>query len=650
MHSPVDTLLPYRADVDGLRALAVVAVILFHAGVPGLHGGYVGVDVFFVISGYLITGWLMKRGTGSWQQVLREFYVRRGRRILPAFIVVLAATTLAAVCLLQPAHLEIFGRFLASGAVMLANVGARFNGNYFGWTASDMPLLHLWSIAVEEQFYLLYPLAFLALARWLPAARGRVLLAGALASFALCLWAVRTHPVANYFFLPTRAWELFTGALVAHGLWPRVKSRLPRELVAGVALAAIVASVTFFTPLFPYPSWPTLVPCLATAALLGAGAEGSAVTRLLALRPLVFTGLISYSLYLWHMPVLGLYRYFNIFALRPAELVGLLVIIYLLSVATWRWIEVPFRRGRWLPGDGRFWLSAATASTVLCVAGVALVTNNSYARRVAEVADKAPRRVPDLRDFPARCIAEDFSNIRHGELCSFGPSAGTPVLIWGDSHSWALAPLYRRISKERALRIYIAQVPRCPPLFGAVEDGRCEEFNRAMLGAVNVLGPRLVVLNARWGNPDLKLAESSELSIAGGDSLFSRGMQETLKRVAAPGRSICVVKAVPAVGYAAEYALEMARRRGIDTSFLSLTRQAAYAQDSDRDADIDELARRGLIRTVDPKRALCAGARCRYLNDAGLSLYRDDNHVSVVGADLLHDEVARCFDVVGTAP
>jgi peptidoglycan/LPS O-acetylase OafA/YrhL len=643
VRSPVETVLPYRADVDGLRALAVVAVILFHAGIPGVHGGYVGVDIFFVISGYLITGWLLKRDTGSWPAVLREFYIRRGRRILPAFLFMLAVTTAIAAWLLQPAHLEIFGRFLATGAVMLANVGARFNGNYFGWTASDMPLLHLWSIAVEEQFYLFYPLVFLALTRWFPATRDRILLAAAAASFALCLWSVKFHPVANYFFLPTRAWELLMGALVALGLWPRARARWPRELIALAALAAILASAIFYTPQFAYPSWPTLIPCVATAVLISSGADGSLVTRLLSLRPLVFTGLLSYSLYLWHMPVLGLYRYFNIFALRPLELGALLVAIYLLAAFTWRWVELPFRRRQRLPDDARFWLTAAAASATLCVVGTVLVVDNSYARRLAEMADAAPRRDADLRDFPARCIAEDFANIRRGDLCSFGPTAGTPVLVWGDSHSWALAPLYRRLATERNLRIYIAQVPRCPPLLDVVADPRCEQFNRAMLAAVDVLAPRRVVLNARWGNPDLHFTPAPAQA-GDTESPFSRGLRQTLRHIDAPGRAVCVVKAVPAVGFAAEYALEMARRRGIDTDFLSLTRQAAYAQDSRQDADIDLLARTGSIRAVDPKNVLCAGPRCRYLSDDGISLYRDDNHVSAAGAVLLHDEVARCFD------
>ena len=643
-----DTAFPYRPDIDGMRAIAVIAVLLFHSGVPGFSGGYVGVDVFFVISGYLITGWLVTRAHLPLRDLLGEFYARRGRRILPAFLFVLGVTTAVAVWLLQPAHLEIFGRLLAHSAVMLANFGARFNGNYFGWTASNMPLLHVWSIAVEEQFYLLYPLAFVAIQRRWPESRRGLLAFGAAVSFALCLWMARTHPVSNYYMLPTRAWELLVGALVALGAWPLVTHRVARELVAVAALTVIVACACLFTTRLEYPAWPTLAPTLATAALVSVGTDGSIVTRLLCWRPLVFTGLISYSLYLWHMPVLGLFRYYQIFALRPAELAALCALIYLLSVATWWWIELPFRRRRWMPRDRWFWAAAAGASAVLLAAGLKLMTDNAYARRLAEAQDAAPRRDLGRDLFPARCIAGDFDNIRRGDLCSFGPSSGAVAraVVWGDSHSWALAPAYRRIANRERIQIFIAQIPSCAPLIGAVSEAvwRCNEFNLAMVSAVKSIHPDLIVLNARWANPGLHLAPSAELTVAGGDSLFSRGLQETLKRVDAPGRAVCVIKGVPAVGYQAEYALEMARRRGISPDFLSLTRTAAYGQFREQEADIDALERRGSIHAVDPKRVLCPGARCRYLTDDGQSIYRDDNHVSVAGARLLEAEVARCFD------
>jgi peptidoglycan/LPS O-acetylase OafA/YrhL len=295
MHGAAGGRAAYRPDIDGLRALSVMAVILFHAGIPGVTGGFVGVDVFFVISGFLITRLLLEHAERSpWAQ-LREFYQRRARRILPALFVVIWASAAGAWLLFAPAELTGFGHFVAACAAMLANVAAWNSGGYFDTPWATTPLLHLWSIAVEEQFYLLFPLLFIFMQRLLPA-RWRVPLIGAaaLASLTACVWASYAHPAANYYAAPTRAWELLAGSLLALGAVPVPARRALCDLIAWLALATLLTACLVFDSRTRYPGLHTLAPALATAALIVTGGAASSANRALAFGPLVFAGLLSY--------------------------------------------------------------------------------------------------------------------------------------------------------------------------------------------------------------------------------------------------------------------------------------------------------------------------------------------------------------------
>jgi peptidoglycan/LPS O-acetylase OafA/YrhL len=638
--------------VDGLRAIAVAAVIFFHAGVPEVAGGYVGVDVFFVISGFLITRWQDSRMAQPPRAMLREFYVRRARRILPALMLVMALSAIVALWLLEPAHLEAFGKIMAPAALMLGNFGAWRNGGYFGWNASDMPLLHLWSIGVEEQFYLLYPVLLLLISRLLPRWRRPLLAAGLVLSFSLCLWAAKDHAPANYYLLPTRAWELLAGALVALGAWPRMRGRPAREAAAMLALAVILLTSWRYSKTYTYPGPLTLLPVVATAQLIASGEQGGSFAgRMLSWRPLVFTGLISYSLYLWHMPLIGLFRYWNIFELTAWQIAGLCVFLYLLSMASWKLVEIPFRHRNLLPRDRTFWYAATATSLALFAAGAQIFYEFRTERRLAELARANPGVDVVVRQRAARCMGVDLAQIRRGELCRFGPEHGAQgrVLVWGDSHTWALVAVFKELAESERLQVYVAQYPACRPLIGAESRSECREFNLAMVDAVKALDPGLIVLSAFWNNPKMPLQIDAHRTTGDDVSPFSPALQQTLRRVRAPGRQVCVIKTVPRLRYPGEYAMYMARKRGISTDFLTLARRAAYAQDREFDAVIDALQARGMLTSVDPKRVLCPDDRCRYRLQDGTPIYMDDNHVSLAGAELLRGEVAGCFAVAAEA-
>lgn len=338
----------YRPEIDGLRALAVVIVVLFHAGVPWFSGGYVGVDVFFVISGYLITGILLREiRAGSFSY--RAFYERRARRILPALLAVLSATLPLAYATMLPEQLESHAAAMLTVFSAVSNVWFWRTSGYFGETAELQALLHTWSLSVEEQFYLFFPLVLTTLLRW---RKGRRLVLGlvmlALVSFAVAQWGILRSPVAAFYLIVTRAWELMAGALLASSRFGErgFSRRAANECGAVVGMVAIVASTFLFDSRTPFPGWPALLPVAGTVLLIATARPGGAMTRLLALRPVVFVGLVSYSLYLWHQPLMVFARLGLEAHDGDAWLLGAGAISLPLAALSWWLVEQPFRSKR----------------------------------------------------------------------------------------------------------------------------------------------------------------------------------------------------------------------------------------------------------------------------------------------------------------
>ena len=358
-----------------MRALAVVPVMLFHAGFSALPGGYLGVDVFFVISGYLITSILL-RDLEHGRYSIAKFYERRARRILPALLLVVLVSMPFACATMLPVELEQFSRSVLSALAFVPNVFFWLTSSYFQPSAETLPLLHTWSLGVEEQFYLLFPL-FLALVwkRW-PRAVSPLIVLIALASLALAeyAWRIGKAP-AGFFLAPTRAWELMIGCLIAiSSLHAPLHVRLPRPLADALAILGIVALVlamVLFDEATPMPSLLGLLPTLGTGLIIAFARPTSLVTKILSLPLFVGLGLISYSAYLWHQPVLAFARLqLGSTELGAAYATALLGVSLLLAYLTWRYVEAPFRDRKRVPTP-LIWRSSGIAMASL--AGVALV-------------------------------------------------------------------------------------------------------------------------------------------------------------------------------------------------------------------------------------------------------------------------------------
>lgn len=362
----------YRPEIDGLRALAVVPVVLFHAGVPHLDGGFVGVDVFFVISGYLITS-IILRELQDGRFSIAHFYERRARRILPALYLVMAVSALLAHTWMLPDEYKNFGQSVLATALFSNNVLLYLTSGYWDLASEFKPLLHTWSLGVEEQYYVVFPIAMLACWRYLRGRTFELLVVLAVVSFLASLWCAVHYPRANFYLLPTRAWEILLGAICAFHLARQpspVDGALPTtatsQLGSALGIALIVLSVLLIEKQHSWPGLTALAPTLATALIIVFAHRGTAAHAMLSQKALVAIGLISYSLYLWHQPVIAFSKIYSAEPPAFSTVLALVALAVLLSYLSWRFVERPFRSSAVV---GR---STLAASAVLATAGFVL--------------------------------------------------------------------------------------------------------------------------------------------------------------------------------------------------------------------------------------------------------------------------------------
>jgi peptidoglycan/LPS O-acetylase OafA/YrhL len=419
----------YRSEIDGLRAVALLSVMLFHAGFSSFSGGFVGVDVFFVISGYLITSIALEefeKGTFSFG----DFYERRARRILPALFFVIICCIPLALLWMIPTDLEEFSGSVVAASLLVSNFFFWRESGYFADATELKPLLHTWSLSVEGQFYLIFPFAMLMLWRL---GRRRIVVAMAIvAGMSLVLgdYGSRFHPTLSFYVLPTRLWEFIAGAICAVFV---VKPRAARdELLSAVGLAAILAAVALYDERTPSPSLYALLPVLGTCAVLLFGQRGTATSSVLSSRPLVGIGLVSYSAYLWHQPLFAFAR------LRSAEQPSLTLIMmlilasFVLAYFSWRFVELPARR-RAIPharGGRTFLKPTLLAGSLLMMFGVIGYATDGFlpAFRLGAAGE---RLVRDLSSNYRQYVPARFDVLQSKKFGN--DSSKRKVLIIGDS-------------------------------------------------------------------------------------------------------------------------------------------------------------------------------------------------------------------------
>lgn len=668
----------YRPEIDGLRAVAVLPVILFHAGFSWFSGGFVGVDVFFVISGYLITSIILDdlhQGTFS----LARFYERRARRILPALFFVMAACIPFAWMLLIPRDLKDFGESLAAVATFSSNILFWVESGYFATEAGLKPLLHTWSLAVEEQYYILFPL--LMMTCWRLGVRWRfgvrwivwIIALGALASLAVAHWGAYHKPDATFYLLPTRGWELFLGALAAFYL--RHKRRLPdntstdrswgQELIGLTGLALIIIAIVCFDRSIPFPSLYALLPTVGTVLIILGAQRGTMVARVLGSRVPVAIGLMSYSAYLWHQPLLAFGHYQSLHE-PSALLMGLLCGVTLpLAWLTWRYVEAPFRdRNRF---SRRFiFTCSASAAGVFIVLGLTLSALDGVPQRL-------PPAVIDTVGLGPKYVGErdaDHCNLHHERFslpaCVKGSKTRPTVGLIGDSHAASLVHELTHEFKRRG-RSFVQYTKNGCPFARHLENSEgqpCDRFVDEVIRDVTEKNLDTVILLAQWssyiheynfdnGVGGKSVRHDVYYSVRGtplsADIAIRRRVLldayvDTIRALRNGHRKIIVVLPVPEQGWDVPKFLGRIAMRGDPQVDVPASPLSVYRS---RHADL-LLAFKRLdddpsIIFVDSAHAFCdlpnrSGCAASI---AGKPLYYDDNHLTNQGAAMLVHEILK---------
>lgn len=432
----------YRPEIDGLRTIAVLPVILFHAGIPGFSGGYVGVDVFFVISGYLITHFLIERiTTGKFSLI--EFYSRRAKRILPALFLVVFICVPVAWLTMMPSQFKDFAQSVTAVSLFLSNILFWLESGYFAAAAEEKPLLHTWSLAVEEQYYLFFPLLLLMFFRVGRRLVGPLLVLCIVLSLAASEVLAGSHPDLNFYGIATRAWELMIGSLCALWLYNREQSTNEGSALAGLIL--ITGATVLFDDQTPFPSLWTLVPVLGTGLIIVYAASTTLTARILSMRLMVGIGLISYSAYLWHQPLFAFARLNAGHVPSTSLMLCLSVIALFLAFLSWKYVEQPCRRTKWQSKKIVFFSGVISG----CVAIIGLGLGYSGLHNKYFLSSLSDQNQVVLENINRIQETDHYGNLDHGK-CVFRVSNydsalderlkecyaefGKALVLFGDSH------------------------------------------------------------------------------------------------------------------------------------------------------------------------------------------------------------------------
>jgi peptidoglycan/LPS O-acetylase OafA/YrhL len=608
----------YRPDIDGLRAIAVVSVVLFHAGVSQFSGGYLGVDVFFVISGYLISRIIFSEIEAD-RFSLARFYERRARRILPALFAVLVIVSVASIVGLLPYDLKQYGKSLAAVPAFLSNFIFWLAGGYFAPPSQTEPLLHTWSLAIEEQFYVLFPILLVCLARF----GRRVVVVGlsllGIASFTSAVVLTQLNSNTAFYMPYTRAWELMLGAFIALDLG-RVKSAVAGAALASLGILFVCCGIVGIANL---PGPPAVVVCLGAALLIYGGTHQNFASDALGIKPVVFVGLTSYSLYLWHWPfiVFGSYYVLNPQWIGPAKIIAA-ASSFPVAYLSWRYIENPFRHRNGVFDRPKLFKAALVLSIAFSLAGVVLWRLNGLPERFSpQLAALTPKHSDNNVDCDGqkRCIIGDDS-VR--------PS----FALWGDSHAQALNDALNDFARRAHVSGYVFYNLGCRPFLNSLATTSCLPKNQAVSAALKQIKVKSVLITADWSGVPRGTNRADLMP----------SVESIVHAAAVNGAQVYLMLDVP---HADESVPETMQKQLIVGSRRDVLRIPVSEYVGENELMYSASAKISAARKatiLDPKSLFCGREFCEF-SRGGLPLYNDTNHVNRRGANLI---VGRLFAAV----
>jgi peptidoglycan/LPS O-acetylase OafA/YrhL len=641
--------LKYRPEIDGLRALAVLPVILFHAGIATFSGGFVGVDVFFVISGYLISSIIMVEIEEHKFSVV-SFYERRARRILPALFFVMLWCLPVAIILMLPVQLKEFSESIISVSLFVSNIFFWSSSGYFETEAELKPLLHTWSLSVEEQFYIFFPFVLVWLWHF---GRNRivvVIVVAALCSLLLSEWAVRNAPSANFYLFPTRAWELLVGVYAA--FYISSKGLNPSNPLSTFGIVLIAVAIFTFDDKTPFPGLYAVIPVLGTFLIIVFGLKGTMVAQLLSKKLFVYIGLLSYSAYLWHQPIFSFASLYTFQQLNFITVVALIVLSFSLAFVSWMYIEKPFRDNRRF---SRRFIFSFSLIGILFFSGIGFYGyKHDGFILITDPKSKIISEAVNDWSYPGQLVVRSTSG-----LYSY-TEGSIDILFYGDSHAEQFAPLAELIYKHRGLNAGFLTGGGCPPIPNIYEEKHknCDTlFDRfdevlndntsiksvVIAGCFNCYFLKSLNPHSRSSNYNYYVrSESGDLSLD-----TPKGQSKALLHLKEFGDRIGLEKKIFLVGdnpSGVSFDPNIILINKIRGDSVAFNKQYPDFNSSLFDVPIEMMNLNKKLRElfrpnsmyIDMLALICEGAVCKTTSKNGIPMYKDDNHLnaSYVGNEL----------------
>ncbi len=622
----------YKSEIDGLRALAVLPVIFFHFDLNGFHGGFIGVDIFFVISGYLITK-LLYKDISAQKFSLLDFYERRARRLLPAAFLVLFCSYIAGYYLFAPQDFKAFGESLHWFAFFASNIHFMNEAGYFDLPSQVKPILHTWSLSVEEQFYFIFPIILYLIYQFRKNNILTLIWVLIILSFSISVYTTYEYKAFAFYMLPSRGWELLLGSVLALGGLPRLQHARLSNFIAITGLALIFLAMALYDKNTPFPGFAALIPCIGTVFIIWSNLETkNFIGKILSWKPLVFIGLISYPLYLWHWPLVVFPRYYLNRELLAVEVLLLIVSAFVLSYFTWKFIEQPIRARKIFINQKAILASAFAGIILFFAIGRVTDVHKGFPNRLPEPARTYAMGVWDKHKNIKKCQNVSINVILKDELCPIGSNKDTlkpRFIVWGDSHANMLLPMLSKQADKTYQQGFLASQGACPPILN-LGNKKCSEFTQAIFKLIKRNNIRNIILVGRWG---LYIHKRG----------FSENLTKTLNLL--KNRNIWVMETVPdhIINVPLTIAKEMMRGNKFETLALPTIKYKEHRSYLRKTFLQNTDVKFQFIEMID---ILCGARKHCLMTANGRSLYFDNDHLSTHGAHYIASAFTPIFEKI----
>ena len=660
----------YKPNIDGLRAIAVIAVVLFHTDIKQFSGGYIGVDIFFVISGYLITC-IIKNKINSNEFSLVDFYRKRVIRLFPALFFVYLIILIFGLFVYDPKSFRNLGASIVSSSLFVSNILFYKFTNYFNGSSINHPLIHTWSLSVEEQFYIFFPLFFIITKKLKNSKIKLLILLIFATSLIISILEVKYSLAAAYYLVTSRIWELLFGSIIALNFIPKIQNVIIKNIVSLFSLIAIFYCIIFYNKNTNFPGLNALMPVLGTGFIIHCeiNKEQFNVLPFLKNKVLVYIGKISYPLYLWNWPIVSFYKYFKVVPLNFFDKFLIIFSSFLLSILTWKFIEIPFKRIlNNIISTKKIIIGSILLISFFSILGYFVFINNGFPFRLSkkEVTIIENSNSEEYWEFQIKYESDILANNYNFSLLEKTINDTPKYIFLGDSHVRALMPMILKVSQENNINGRIFSMSSTPPLLGfSIQSSKSENINENLYNNKLITyisknkSLKYVFLHARWAayingawldkNEDqfmpIYYDEVKEHKILSNDEAFKTGLTRTIDTLLKLNKRVIIVSSIPEIIYDVPSAYVKSCRfpKIFNIEEIKPTRLEFQERQKEVNAIFNQISNKYKIQVIDLSPLFFDTNNVGIISIGDSLLYRDGNHLSKFGSFYLKDKFENLF-------